>query len=548
MPVPRPRKLLAFFVGLFAVGGLTAERLVALARAEPTDFDDAYMYLRYAEHVLAGQGLAWNAGEEQVYGVTSLLHLAGVTVVRALAPGLSLAGVLGVASGAAALAFVAALVAVLTLGARDARLRGNWMMWALAMLALIPFHDAFVFHAGTGMDTMLSALANTVLVFATLRLRDRPTRATVAGAALAALLAVLARPDNVLCALFCPAFALTFAQGSPRWKLLGGFAAAAIALVAALATVAWLVLGSALPLAFFAKQPWYYGGFAGEFAWNPFGFLQVFAYSAGPFVVALIVFADREGWRRAAVLVAPALASIVVLFRFNQIMGHLGRFYYPFLPFFVVAGGLEFDRWLRRRPAWRTRALLERVGMAAIAVVGGALGLSVGAHCYGARAEAQYLEPVRGFHVPARAVLPEIDSWQAAKAIAAIARDAPGATLAMSEHGLPGAVAPRTAIIDVLGLHDPHVARHGFSAALLFARKPDLIWLPHADHTGMVRDIIGSHELWSHYVFYPDAFFHGVALRSDGPHRAALAELLAAQWQATYPDVPMTDYQAVLDD
>jgi hypothetical protein len=138
-----------------------------------------------------------------------------------------------------------------------------------------------------------------------------------------------------------------------------------------------------------------------------------------------------------------------------------------------------------------------------------------------------------------------MDSWQAAHAIAAIAVAAPaGARFAMSEHGLPGALAPRIAIIDVLGLHDPYFARHGFSAAELFRRNPDVIWLPHEDHTQMLRDILGSDEFWAHYVFYPEAFFYGLALRTDGPQRERLAGLVAAQWQAAYPGFALADYQA----
>jgi hypothetical protein len=266
---------------------------------------------------------------------------------------------------------------------------------------------------------------------------------------------------------------------------------------------------------------------------------------AWPFVVALILFADRDGWRRAAVLLAPVVASIAVLFRFNQIMGHMGRFYVPFLPFFVAAGGLELDAWLRRGAELRSRPLLWRAGVAAGAAVVAWLGLLGGAGLYAGHAASQTLALPAGFHVPATTPLPDLDSWQAAHAIAAIARDAPEATFAMSEHGLPGAIAPATAIVDVLGLHDPGFARDGFSAAALLRRKPDLIWLPHEDHTAMLREIVGSEAFWAHYAYYPDAFFHGIAVRTDGPYHDSLSALVAAQWQAVYPGHAMADHRAV---
>jgi hypothetical protein len=129
--------------------------------------------------------------------------------------------------------------------------------------------------------------------------------------------------------------------------------------------------------------------------------------------------------------------------------------------------------------------------------------------------------------------------------IADLAAASPAHTsFAMSEHGLPGALAPQVTIVDVLGLHDPYFAHHGFSAAKLFRRQPDVIWLPHADHTQMLREIFDSDDFWGHYEFYPDAFFHGIALRTDSPSYAKLAALLSAQWQKTYPGFSMADYRA----
>src|SRR5215468_8291399 len=59
---------------------VVAERARAIAKADATDFDDAYMYLRYAHNLLRGHGISWNPGTP-VYGATSLLHLIVVTAV-----------------------------------------------------------------------------------------------------------------------------------------------------------------------------------------------------------------------------------------------------------------------------------------------------------------------------------------------------------------------------------------------------------------------------------------------------------------------------------
>jgi hypothetical protein len=59
-----------------------------------------------------------------------------------------------------------------------------------------------------------------------------------------------------------------------------------------------------------------------------------------------------------------------------------------------------------------------------------------------------------------------------------------------------------------------------------------------------LRDILDSDELWQHYVFYPDAFSYGVALRHDGPHYPILAGLFAQHWRAAYPGLRQDDYVA----
>jgi hypothetical protein len=147
--------------------------------------------------------------------------------------------------------------------------------------------------------------------------------------------------------------------------------------------------------------------------------------------------------------------------------------------------------------------------------------------------------------VAAVAPLPDIDSWQAARAVAAMAvASPPGTSFAMSEHGLPGALAPETRIIDVLGLHDPYFAHHGFSADELFRREPDVLWFPHADHGAMVRDILGSEAFWRHYEFFPDAFFHGIALRTDSPRYVQVAAAFRHQWHLLYPGSPVEDFRA----
>ena len=543
---------------------VAAERLRALLRAPPTDFDDAYMFLRYAHNLIAGFGLRWNRGEPPVYGATSLPHVAVVAFFRALSARLSDAAALQLASGVAAAALLIALALTSARFARQPALRGQPWVWAALLLPLLAYSEPFRFHAHTGMDTMLAALANTVLVYAALALAEAPDgrRALAAAvAAVAAYLAYLVRPDNLVYAALVPALCLLLdGPAGRRTRALIVFAAALLSLVSVDLVVKQRLLGSALPLGAYAKRPWHYAGFVGEFTWNPFWFLRVFLGALWPMLAALVLCAGRRSGRLVAALLLPAGLGLAAFFGVNQIMGHLGRFLFPALPFFVVSAALAVDRALppplhalgrapALAPASPSRAVLltARLGAAVALLLGGGWALNRAGARYDARAATQALASLGGFTVAAREPPPELDSWRSSEEMAVFARAAPaGARFAMSEHGLVGARAPDAVIIDLLGLHDPVFARAPFRAAELWRRDPDVIWMPHPDHTQMVRDILDSDELWTRYDFYPDLFSYGVAVRreGDGPRAAALASIWRARCAASYPGLALDAYRA----
>jgi hypothetical protein len=550
----RAPRLVARLVCLAVVAGSAVHWVRALVARGPTDFDDAYMFLRYAHNLLAGHGLAWNPGEAPVFGATSLLHVAWVALLRAALPTVPDGSLLPLASALPAAAAVGVLAATCARRARHPWLRDGWL-WAAALSAWLAGSDAFLFHTWTGMDTTLALLANAVLCAAALRLDGpRSTRAVVA-AALAGALAVLARPDGALFATLTPLLAAGLLAPPPRRRALLALAAALAGLLLLDVLAKRALLGTALPLAFHAKRPGAYGGFAGEYAWNPFLFLRVFLTAAAPAVAALLVFAGRASARPLLVLLAPVVPTFAALFWFNQIMGHLGRFFFPALPFLVVAAALALDGWLlEARPSppggeptpGRPSRLGQRALAAAAAMALVHVGLGRAGRAYEARAGTQRLASlVGGFTVAAATPLPELDSWRAAEHMAAFAAAAPpGTRLAMSEHGLPGARAPAAIIIDVLGLHDREMALAGFSPARLFARAPDVIWMPHPDHTQMVRDLLDSDELWAEYDVFPDAFCFGVALRRDSPRFAVLWPAFQRRWAAAYPGVAIEGHRA----
>jgi hypothetical protein len=532
-----------------SVAGVLAERVHAFLSAAPTDFDDAYMFVRYAKHAFAGEWLVWNPDEAPVYGTTSLLHFVLVTLAQAVSGG-NAATPLHAASGLATLLLLA------TLAASCARFAGGlgFLSWGGLLLVLLGYREAFFFHAHLGMDTMLAALGNTAVAYASLHLAQRPSARRALATALLGLLSVEARPDNLIIAGLCPLLALGLLAPAPRLRPSLIWAGSLLALLGLDLLLKWRLLGTPLPLAFYAKQPGHYQGFAGEFTWNPFWFLHVALACIWPFILAVVLGVRRNNLRLLLVLGLPAVCTWAALMAMNQIMGHMGRFYFPSLPLLIFLGALLAVHGIREghtglsspESAPRVaRELMLRSAAGLLLLLGGAQLLDAAGTRYQARTQGQTLARLDGFAVPATEDLPALDSWRSSQEIARFAAEAPAGTrIAMSEHGLVGALAPQSVIIDVLGLHDPIFARQSFTAAELWRRQPDVIWMPHPDHTQMVRDILDSDQLWQHYDFYPDAFTYGVALRKDGPRFAQLSALFADRWQAAYPGVPMSDHRA----
>ena len=527
---------------------LALERFWTLLHAPPTSFDDAYMFLRYAHNLIDGYGLRWNRGEAPVYGATSLPHVLVVALVRWAGPRLSEAAVLQISSGAAAALLVAALVLTCARFAQHPALRRQGWFWGALLVSLLAYTEPFQFHAQSGMDTMLAALANTVLIYAALALADTPTIRRGIATGVAAYLAYLVRPDNALYAMFVPPLCLALGQPvAARLRPLLAFAATVSLLVAIDLLLKTAYLGTPLPLGAWVKRPHYYAGFAGEYTWNPLWFLSVFFVGLWAFIGPLIVFTTRRSARLVLALLSLVAATFAAFFDVNQIMGHLGRFYFPSLPFIVVAAALSVDRFFLPPLEVTAPALVARLGGAAIFLLGGAWALDAAGARYQARAASQSLASIGGYHVVGRHPLPELDSWTSSEEIGRFARSAPmGTRIAMSEHGLVGAMAPDAVIIDVLGLHDRDFALHGFRVAELWRREPEVIWMPHPDHTQMIRDILDSSRFWLEYDFYPDAFTYGVALRRAGPHAVEVATRFRALWSARYPGFALDQYLALL--
>ncbi|MBN1163798.1 MAG: hypothetical protein JXB45_04420 [Candidatus Krumholzibacteriota bacterium] len=523
--------------------------LVAGQRLGYTEFDDAYIFSRYARHFLEGQGFSWNAGEGPVFGCTSLLYLFIHTLLRALLP-LSDAALLTGASFTAGLLSCLALSLGGYLALEEPGPRGSWIH--LLVIPAVVLSPAFRFHSFSGMETTLALLCNSLLVCFTLAYGRRPGKLAWTGCLIAAYLSYLARPDNLLYGLLVPPL-FFFSLERRRVGSSVLYAAAFLVLLSVDAAVKKSYFGDALPLAFYAKRGGFFIDYRGAFKWNALSYILRFMKMSLPFLISILLFGGRKSITRMAVFLAPVILTGGYFSTFVQIMGTEARFYYPALPFVVIAAFHAIDSGhasLRAGGASADRLFPLRlfgIYVLILLAVSGNEGevfrrLWERYRTPAGLPETEEPEAGKGSSV----MLPAVGWWKGIQQMAdLVERFPPAVTVAMTEYGLVGAAAAEVRIIDLCGLNDRITARRGFEAPYFFSLHPDFVWLPHSDYAGMRRTILGSPEFQEDYAYFAGFLDYGVALRRQSPHYEILRSLLSKKFRELYFPYKWEDYQSV---
>jgi len=152
----------------------------------PRLIDDAVITFRYARNLLSGNGLVYNPGEP-VFGITTPLFVGVIALLAAMTGGAQ-APFPTLAVGVSALADAATCWLLIAIGEQLGHRRAGLMaglLWALSPMSV-------TFAIG-GMETIVFILLLAATVY--FHLNRQPARA-----ALAASLAILARPDGALMA------------------------------------------------------------------------------------------------------------------------------------------------------------------------------------------------------------------------------------------------------------------------------------------------------------------------------------------------------------
>ncbi len=531
-------RILSFSGSAFTI--LLALHLCLTALTAHTFFDDSMMFYRYAIHMHQSHVIAWNPGGPPVFGVTSIPWLLLVWGGRFfIADPSRLLVSLSCATGL--LAFLLASV-IISRNSRSGLLsRASYVFPILGIPLLLNVHFSLSF--ANGMETMLGLLANVLFVACVLRFARLPDTPISFLLAAAGAFAVLTRPETVVCVILTPVLAwyLLVPRSRPRLPIFLYSGSLALLLGADLLFNV-LYFRSALPLSFYIKAVHGYEGYA--LYLNPFAYTTLFfGMSLFP-LLAIVSFAQRRDLPMLAVFGIPLGLTLLYFLTVVQIMGLGARYYVPFLPFVFLPAAHVIDAAMRDR----SRGCLSGVRLVGIAItlivsvdqfsdhISGPLGTIV------ASRKLVYASPT--FVTEADVRLAYLGNWwNMCLPVARIAkRLPPGSTIAASEVGLLGALAPETTVLDMAGLNDPQIARNGFSMDYVLAAKPALIWLPHSDYTRIYGIFSSDPRLLERYVLYAGAFDFGLAVRRDLPPDSPVVLAVKQVWAETYPGVEINRY------
>jgi hypothetical protein len=229
-------------------------------------------------------------------------------------------------------------------------------------------------------------------------------------------------------------------------------------------------------------------------------------------------------------------------------MGQSSRYYVPYFALIIVPAMLVLDGRIVEQEARDERGIFLPGRYALVFIVlcllqpkfPGALLWRVDQAFEGKRIV--YAEAERS--ITASKPLPYVDPMDSLRDVGLLLGEPlpKGATIAASEVGYVGAMAPQVNVIDLAGLNDSEIALHGFDAEAFLARKPDLIWMPHKDYTYQRGLLFTSPTLLRDYTVIDGAATYGLAIRKDSAYRSQIDDAVQTMWKKRYAGYAMSDY------
>ena len=517
-----------------------------LPKLKGTSFDDAYMFLRYAKHWLSGMGFSWNPGEGPAYGITSVSYLLLVTAVRGLT-NLPDPLVLTSLSFAAGMASVAVLTAMGFVFFKQ--LRRYWL--PLLVIPSIVLGPLFIFHSTTGMETTLALFVNSVFAASVLYFAERRSSTAFVLCLVAAYAVFLTRPDmGIYCLLLPPLFVVA---GDVKYWKQGLFYVVVFVIILCLdLLLKKAVFGDFFPSPFFAKSAGFNRGYIGTYKWNAAHETLAFFRESLPYLLVIVCFMTRKVMPRLIAILLPMFFTFGYYATMTQIMGANARYYYASLPFLVLGAYVAADSCTTERSGELLRENSThpfRIITAAILLYILTTPLTDDGLTYAwqrwAIAEPTRFTSEKQYLTRANTTLPTLGWAGSVNAMDSLLRHLPqNVVLACSEYGYIGSRHPGISIIDLVGLNDRYVARHGFTSDYLFSKRPDIIWFPHPDYTYDTKEILDSETFVLNYDYYPGVYDYGIAVLRNSRLYQDIHGVLEKEFSRLYPGRKLSDYKA----
>ncbi len=491
-------------------------------------FDDSYMQLRYADHIVHGGGYSWNYGVPS-YGCTSILYIFYLILCK------SFLGIFGINNEVVVMQTASSIMysifVLFIYRIKTIILKNNYLYSIIVFILCLS--SLLFYNTYNAIETMASLVALTGLAYYSAKIMANTSVLDFSHFAKIILFGILAfsiRHDNGIYALLIPTF--TFIHLKNKKYILLFIAIFSIFLATDTLFKYWY-FGDPLPLTFYIKQGNYYKGYMSHHLWSPFLYLAAFIRNFFwlPAIIALLYFKPK-GTSKSLIFLFPLILTICYYFSVTQIMGNDARFYIPSTGI-LLTGMMMITRndfSLDIKPTLTKAKIMLLMLLISMPFLLEIIHYKI---YYPYRENLSHQESIEfrklinyPLHLKSKKY-----AWQPLvmkmDTLVSIMDDK--GVFAATEYGYLGYKHPKMVIMDLAGLHNIEIAKHGFSDKQLESYKPDLIWMPHFYYTGLYYSVMYSQYFRDNYFFYPYVYNYGVAVHKESRFKEKLIEEIKKQ-------------------
>ncbi len=508
-----------------------------------TEFDDAYMYSRYASNYLAGNGFSWNVSEGPAYGATSPMYLFIITLVKSVFSDVTNSFLLSLVSLCMG---ILGLIILIISGFKEGENLSKFRL-PLLVIPICILSTSFRFHLFTGMETTFSFLSNSLLVLAIVSYSKKQSTLNFAFLLLSSIFTLQVRPDNGIYALLLPAFYLMSIKKISAKKIISYVFYFLISFILLVLFYASL-FGNPLPIPFYAKSGNFFIGYAGRANWNSISYLIRFVKDVFPFVVVIILFTRKHKVATLLSIITPVVITFIYYSTTLQIMGWFSRYYFPSIPFIAFAAYEVLEDWVGSGSSFTKKSILQKgiiLFLVSFPVYFTPLKQNIENMWLKSSSEVGLYLPETIFLTSNQPELEAIPWWTSIQYVSAIMSNSPsGLKIAATEYGYIASENLHVEVVDMAGLHNSELVLSGFSSDQILSKFPDLIWMPHTDYTFFRKCLLDDTVFHQEYNFYPKVFNYGIALRKNSSSYSEMLTATDSIFSIAYPNRNLCDYRA----